>query len=151
MFRTYITSYCGLLTSPYLLVAGRRMRYTLLSKGRVMLQREGEGNLSSTVSKRPGVSKLCAAQFTKSSQKWKTKSKKKKIYQLAGWKYDELITKRLRNKKFYHIYLAEFMKIAPAGYSSPHRLTGLKLSKYCKETQLIPMSLLRWLFSWFLI
>ena len=50
MFWIYITGYCGLLTSPYLLGAGRRMRYSLLSKGRVMLQRAGEGNVSITVS-----------------------------------------------------------------------------------------------------
>ena len=46
MFWIYITGYCGLLTSPYLLGAGRRMRYSR----RVMLQRAGEGNISSTVS-----------------------------------------------------------------------------------------------------
>ena len=51
MFWKYITGYCGLLTSPCLLGAGRRMRYSLLSKGRVMLHRKGEGNVSSTVFK----------------------------------------------------------------------------------------------------
>ena len=41
-----ITGYCGFLTSPFLLGAGRRIRYTLLSErmGIVMLQREGQGN-----------------------------------------------------------------------------------------------------------
>ena len=51
VFWKYITGYCGLLTSPYLLGAGRRMRYSLLSSGRVMLQRKGKGKVSSTVFK----------------------------------------------------------------------------------------------------
>ena len=50
MFWIYITGYCGLLTSSYLLGAGRRMRYLLLSQGRVMFQWAGEGNVSNAVS-----------------------------------------------------------------------------------------------------
>ena len=49
------------------------------------------------------------------------------------------------------VYLAQVRKTAPAGHSRPHSLTRLNESKYCKETQLLPISLLTWLSSWFLI
>ena len=42
-------------------------------------------------------------------------------------------------------------KTAPAGSSRPYTLNWLNLSKYCQETELLPMVLLRWLSSWFLI
>ena len=61
MFWIYITDYCGLLTSPYLLGAGRRMRYSLLSRGRVMLQTKGRGMSAALCLKSSGVSKICAA------------------------------------------------------------------------------------------
>ena len=56
-------------------------------------------------------------------------------------------------KKYRYIYniLAGFMKTAPAGCWRPHTLNWLNWSKYCQETELLPMVLLRWLSSWFLI
>ena len=42
-------------------------------------------------------------------------------------------------------------KTAPAGSSRPYTFNWLNLSKYCQETELLPMVLLRWLSSWFLI
>ena len=43
------------------------------------------------------------------------------------------------------------MKTAPAGSSRPRTLNRLNWSKYCQETQLLPMGLLRWLSSWFVV
>ena len=43
------------------------------------------------------------------------------------------------------------MKTAPAGSWRPHTLNWLNQSKFCQETQLLPMVFLRWLSSWFLI
>ena len=41
------------------------------------------------------------------------------------------------------LYLAKFMKTAPAGSWRPGTLNRLNESKYCQETQLLPMGLLR--------
>ena len=63
MFWIYITGYCDLLTPPYLLGAVRRMRYSLLSYGRVMLQLAGEvmsAALCLNGSRVTGKSKICA-------------------------------------------------------------------------------------------
>ena len=43
------------------------------------------------------------------------------------------------------------MKTAPAGSWRPRTLNWLNQSKFCQETQLLPMAFLRWLSSWFLI
>ena len=43
------------------------------------------------------------------------------------------------------------MKTAPAGSWRPRTLNWLNQSKFCQETQLLPMVFLRWLSSWFLI
>ena len=48
-------------------------------------------------------------------------------------------------------HLAGFMKTVPSDTRSPHTLNWLNWSKYGQETQLLPMVLLRWLSSWFLI
>ena len=49
------------------------------------------------------------------------------------------------------LILAGFMKTVPSDSWSPHNLNWLNYRKYRQETQLLPMVLLRWLSSWFLI
>ena len=50
-----------------------------------------------------------------------------------------------------YVCLAGFMKTVPSDSWSPHTLNWPNQSKYRQETQLLPMVLLRWLSSWFLI